>query len=70
MAAALTLYRSSIGKKAVMAINGLMGIGFVILHMIGNLKVFLGSSAFNDYALFLRTLGEPAQLIWFVAAQD
>jgi succinate dehydrogenase / fumarate reductase, cytochrome b subunit len=70
MAAALTLYRSSIGKKAVMALTGLIGIGFVILHMIGNLKVFLGQQAFNDYALFLRTFGEPvlpySTVLWII----
>lgn len=59
MAAALTLYRSTIGKKTIMAITGLIGIGFVFAHMIGNLKMFLGATAFNDYAAFLRTFGEP-----------
>jgi len=70
MAAALTLYRSSIGKKAIMALTGLIGIGFVILHMIGNLKVFLGEQAFNDYARFLRTFGEPvlpySTVLWII----
>jgi succinate dehydrogenase / fumarate reductase cytochrome b subunit len=70
MAAALTLYRSSIGKKAVMALTGLIGIGFVVMHMIGNLKVFLGAQAFNDYALFLRTFGEPvlpySTVLWII----
>jgi succinate dehydrogenase / fumarate reductase, cytochrome b subunit len=70
MAAALTLYRSSIGKKATMALTGLIGIGFVILHMIGNLKVFLGAQAFNDYASFLRTFGEPvlpySTVLWII----
>jgi len=70
MAAALTLYRSSIGKKAIMALTGLIGIGFVIMHMIGNLKVFLGEQAFNDYARFLRTFGEPvlpySTVLWII----
>jgi succinate dehydrogenase / fumarate reductase cytochrome b subunit len=70
MAAALTLYRSSIGKKATMALTGLIGIGFVIMHMIGNLKVFLGEQAFNDYASFLRTFGEPvlpySTVLWII----
>ena len=68
MAAALTLYRSSIGKKAIMAVSGLIGIGFLVLHMYGNLKVFLGPQVFNDYAAGLRTLGEPVfaytHLLW------
>jgi succinate dehydrogenase / fumarate reductase cytochrome b subunit len=46
MAAALTLYRTTIGKKAVMAITGFIGYGFVILHMIGNLKIFEGAEGF------------------------
>jgi len=73
MTAALALYRlyqSSIGKKAIMAITGLIGIGFVILHMIGNLKVFLGEQAFDDYARFLRTFGEPvlpySTVLWII----
>jgi succinate dehydrogenase cytochrome b subunit len=70
MTAALTLYRSSIGKKTIMALTGLIGIGYVILHMIGNLKVFLGEQAFNDYARFLRTFGEPvlpySTVLWII----
>src|ERR687885_290293 len=68
MAAALTLYRSSIGKKAIMAITGLIGIGFLFLHMYGNLKIFEGPEYFNDYAAGLRTLGAPVfghtHLLW------
>jgi succinate dehydrogenase / fumarate reductase cytochrome b subunit len=70
MAAALTIYRTSVGKKFVMAITGIIGYGFVIGHMIGNLKVFLGATAFNDYAEFLRTVGEPLlparTLLWII----
>jgi succinate dehydrogenase / fumarate reductase cytochrome b subunit len=70
MAAALTLYRSSIGKKTIMALTGLIGIGFVVMHMVGNLKVFLGAQAFNDYAHFLREFGEPvlpySTVLWLI----
>jgi succinate dehydrogenase / fumarate reductase, cytochrome b subunit len=59
MAAALAVYRTSVGKKFVMAITGIIGYGFVIGHMIGNLKAFLGPAAFNEYSEFLRTVGEP-----------
>jgi succinate dehydrogenase / fumarate reductase cytochrome b subunit len=38
----LDLYSTAVGKKYVMAITGIIGIGFVISHMIGNLKVYLG----------------------------
>ncbi|MEO6571674.1 MAG: succinate dehydrogenase cytochrome b subunit [Ilumatobacteraceae bacterium] len=38
----LDFYSTAVGKKYVMAITGIIGIGFVITHMIGNLKVYLG----------------------------
>ena len=68
MTGALTLYRSSVGKKAVMAITGLIGIGFLFLHMYGNLKLFEGPEHFNDYAAGLRSIGAPifgqTHLLW------
>ena len=42
-----------------MAITGLILIGYLVAHMYGNLKIFAGEEAFNDYAHHLRTLGEP-----------
>lgn len=70
MAAALTLYRSSIGKKAIMAVTGLIGIGYLILHMIGNLKIFQGAEHFNEYAEYLRVVGSPIiperGLLWII----
>jgi len=54
----LTLYRSTIGKKAIMAVTGLLLVGFVIGHMAGNLQVFLGAAKMNAYASFLKSLGE------------
>ncbi|MEV0149508.1 MULTISPECIES: succinate dehydrogenase cytochrome b subunit [unclassified Nonomuraea] len=50
---------SSNGKKAVMAVTGAVMVSFLILHMLGNLKIFLGRESFNDYADALRTLLEP-----------
>src|SRR4029453_19322421 len=68
MTGALTLYRSSIGKKAIMAVSGLIGIGFLVLHMYGNLKIFEGPEYFNTYAAGLRELGAPifghGHLLW------
>jgi succinate dehydrogenase / fumarate reductase cytochrome b subunit len=55
----LDLYSTAVGKKYVMAITGIMMIGFVIVHMIGNLKMFLGAEEFNHYAEFLRELLVP-----------
>lgn len=55
-----TLYRSTIGRKMIMAVTGLIMLAFVVVHMIGNLKVFFGAEEFNGYAAWLRTIGEPA----------
>ena len=51
--------RSTVALKALMAVSGLIMIGYLLAHMYGNLKVFAGEAAFNDYAHHLRTLGEP-----------
>jgi succinate dehydrogenase / fumarate reductase, cytochrome b subunit len=53
-------YRSSIGKKAVMAVTGLILFGWIFLHMVGNLKLYLGAVHMNEYAHWLRALGAPA----------
>ena len=59
----LTLYRSTIGKKMIMAVTGLMMVIFVIGHMAGNLQVFIGPAKMNGYAAFLKSTGE---LLWVV----
>ncbi|HWJ68231.1 MAG TPA: succinate dehydrogenase cytochrome b subunit [Nocardioides sp.] len=51
--------RSTIALKLLMALSGLLFIGFVLGHMYGNLKAFSGEEKFNDYAHHLRELGEP-----------
>jgi succinate dehydrogenase / fumarate reductase cytochrome b subunit len=56
----LRFWRSAIGKKWVMAVTGIMLLGFVLFHMIGNLKIYLGATQLDHYAEWLRTLGEPA----------
>jgi succinate dehydrogenase / fumarate reductase cytochrome b subunit len=48
--------RSTIGRKAVMAVTGLILFGFVFVHMLGNLQVYLGPEALNHYGVFLREL--------------
>jgi hypothetical protein len=58
-------WASTVGKKIVMAVTGLIGVGFVVGHMLGNLQVFLGPAKFNAYSHFLRSLGE---LLWLVRA--
>jgi succinate dehydrogenase / fumarate reductase cytochrome b subunit len=54
-------YDSTIGKKAIMAVTGLILFGFVILHMLGNLQVFLGPEVMNHYA---ETLHGNPPLLW------
>lgn len=57
--AVMTLTRSTIGKKVIMAVTGLVWIGFLAFHMYGNLKVYQGAEYFNHYAESLRELGAP-----------
>jgi succinate dehydrogenase / fumarate reductase cytochrome b subunit len=55
---------SSIGRKWIVAITGLVLFGFVVGHLIGNLQIFLGSSEpINRYGAFLQGLGE---LLWVI----
>ncbi len=66
------LWRSSIGKKAVMAVTGLIMVAFLLVHMLGNLKIFFGPHDFDGYAAWLRTIGEPvlhgAWFLWILRA--
>lgn len=55
----VALYRSSVGKKILMAFTGFIWFGFLVGHMAGNLKAFQGPDAFNEYAHHLRVFGEP-----------
>ncbi len=64
--------RSTIALKLLMAASGIIFIGFVLLHMYGNLKAFAGHDAYNEYAHHLRTFGEPmlpnSGLLWIIRA--
>ncbi len=53
-------YQTTVGKKAIMAVTGLILFGFVIGHLAGNLQAFEGREKFDNYAVFLRSL--PAAL--------
>jgi succinate dehydrogenase / fumarate reductase cytochrome b subunit len=57
--------RTSVGSKYVMAVTGLGLMGFVLVHMLGNLQIFLGREALNDYGKHLEDL--PA-LLWTARA--
>jgi succinate dehydrogenase / fumarate reductase cytochrome b subunit len=59
----VNLIRSSIGRKFLMAITGLILVGFVTGHLVGNLQIFLHPDHINGYAHFLQGLG-PA--LWLV----
>jgi succinate dehydrogenase / fumarate reductase cytochrome b subunit len=54
-------YQTSLGKKYIMAVTGLAMVGFVIVHMIGNLTIFAGPGAINSYAEKLHQL---VPLLW------
>jgi succinate dehydrogenase / fumarate reductase cytochrome b subunit len=56
-------YESTIGKKAIMAVTGLILFGFLIAHMLGNLQIFLGPEVMNHYA---ETLHGNPPLLWSV----
>ena len=53
---------NSLIKKYLMALTGLVLVGFVFVHMTGNLQVFLGQDTLNAYAHFLQTL--PLPILW------
>ncbi len=58
---AINFWRSSVGKKTVMAITGIVGLGFSLGHMLGNMQVYLGPDALNGYAVALHN---NAPLLW------
>lgn len=64
--------RSTIAVKMLMAVSGIVFIGFVLVHMYGNLKAFAGHDAYNEYAEHLRELGTPllphAGALWIIRA--
>ena len=61
---------STIALKMLMAVTGIIFVGFVLAHMYGNLKAFAGHDAFNEYAEHLREMGEPllphAGALWLI----
>ena len=57
----MRLFQSTIGLKILMALSGLVGVGFVVGHMLGNLQIFLGKDALNSYAAALHA---NAALLW------
>jgi succinate dehydrogenase / fumarate reductase cytochrome b subunit len=64
MTSPAAFYRSTIGKKIIMGVTGLIGVGFVILHMAGNLQVFIGQDKLNSYGAMLH--GPLAEVTWLL----
>jgi succinate dehydrogenase / fumarate reductase cytochrome b subunit len=56
-------YRSSVGKKMIVAVTGVILILFVVGHLLGNLQIFLGPDWINGYSQHLRDLGP---LLWAI----
>ena len=54
-------FNSSIGRKYVVGLTGIALILFLIAHLLGNLQIFAGPKAINDYAAFLESV---PQLVW------
>jgi succinate dehydrogenase / fumarate reductase cytochrome b subunit len=57
------LFRSTIGRKLIMAATGVVLIGFIFGHLVGNLQVFESPDRLNGYAHFLQSLGP---VLWLV----
>jgi len=56
------MFTSSIGKKYLMALSGLVLIAFVFVHMAGNLQILMGQEKINAYAHALQSL--PLPILW------
>jgi succinate dehydrogenase / fumarate reductase cytochrome b subunit len=63
MAGMAAFYRTTVGKKAVMAATGVVLVLFLVGHLLGNLQIYLGPERINRYAAFLKSTGE---LLWIV----
>lgn len=51
------IFSTTVGSKIIVAVTAIALTGFVIVHLIGNLKIFSGQEAINSYAQFLKDLG-------------
>jgi succinate dehydrogenase / fumarate reductase, cytochrome b subunit len=65
MSKAVSFIRSTVGKKVLMSASGAVLVGYVLVHMLANLQIFLGADAINEYAASLRRV--PI-LLWGVRA--
>jgi succinate dehydrogenase / fumarate reductase cytochrome b subunit len=58
------IWSSTVGKKIVMAVSGLIMVGFVVLHMAGNFQLFEGAERLNTYSAFLH--GPANEVLWIL----
>jgi succinate dehydrogenase / fumarate reductase cytochrome b subunit len=61
MLALARFYLTTVGKKFMMALTGIALLGFVFVHMVGNLQLFAGPAKLNAYAVFLHSL---PKILW------
>ena len=64
-----SFWASTVGKKIVMAVTGVILFGFVIGHLLGNLQVYEGPAKLNAYGAFLHSIGEflwPVRIILLI----
>src|ERR1700691_5032887 len=62
-------WASTVGKKIVMAVTGVILFGFVIGHLAGNLQIYEGPAKLNAYGAFLHSIGEilwPVRIILLI----
>ncbi|MBW2476704.1 MAG: succinate dehydrogenase cytochrome b subunit [Deltaproteobacteria bacterium] len=57
----MQLTQSSVGRKIIMAVTGIVLVAFVCVHLLGNTSIFVGADAINAYAQKLHSLGP---LVW------
>ena len=66
----IDFYRSDVGKKWAMAVTGIVLLGYIVAHMLGNMKVYLGPEEINEYGEALRDLGghlvPRTHLLWIL----
>src|SRR5881392_2434181 len=65
MAGVSNLYHSSVGRKMIVAVTGVILILFVVGHLLGNLQIYLGPEWINAYSQHLRDLGP---ILWMIRA--
>ena len=59
-------YRSTVGKKGIMAVTGLVWVGYLIVHLAGNLQAFAGADKINGYSALLH--GPGVELLYLARA--